>query len=46
VTEWFDHQRPIRAVSASVRSDQRLLSNWWGDAAVAKAKAMELALSR
>lgn len=46
VTEWFDHQRVVRAADDRTRKDQRLLGNWWGDAAVAKAKAMEMALSR
>lgn len=46
VTEWFDHQRTVRGADDQGRSDQRLQGNWWGDAAVAKAKAMELALSR
>ncbi|MEK6703195.1 MAG: DUF932 domain-containing protein [Planctomycetota bacterium] len=46
VTEWFDHQRPVRAANEPVRRDQRLQGNWWGDAAIAKAKAMELALTR
>lgn len=46
VTEWFDHQKPIRAANEPVRRDQRLMGNWWGDAAIAKAKAMAMALSR
>jgi phage/plasmid-like protein (TIGR03299 family) len=46
VTEWFDHQRPVRAASDSARQDNRVHSRLWGTAAVAKAKAMELALSR
>ncbi|MBS0196241.1 MAG: DUF932 domain-containing protein [Planctomycetes bacterium] len=46
VTEWFDHQRQVRAASEPVRKDQRVLGNWWGDAAIAKARAMEMALSR
>ena len=46
VSEWFDHQRPVRAPSESVRADQRLLGNWWGEAAIAKAKAMQMALAR
>jgi phage/plasmid-like protein (TIGR03299 family) len=46
VTEWFDHQRPVRAPSEAIRADSRLLGNWWGDPAVAKVKAMEMALSR
>lgn len=46
VTEWFDHQRPVRGPNDTARRDQRLMGNLWGDAAIAKAKAMELALSR
>jgi phage/plasmid-like protein (TIGR03299 family) len=46
VTQWFDHQRPLRASSEAARTDQRLTGNWWGDAAIAKAKALEMALSR
>lgn len=46
VTEWFDHQRTVRAADDQARMDQRTQGNWWGDSAIAKAKAMELALSR
>lgn len=46
VTEWFDHQRTVRAPSETARQENRTFSRLWGTAAVAKAKAMEMALSR
>lgn len=46
VTQWFDHQRTVRGPNDRSRLDQRVMGNWWGDAAIAKAKAMEMALSR
>lgn len=46
VTQWFDHGRRIRGTDDRSRCDQRQMGNWWGDAAFAKAKAMDLALSR
>lgn len=36
VTEWFDHQRMVRASDQRLKADQRLMGSWWGDAAVAK----------
>lgn len=46
VTEWFDHQRKVRGADTASRSENRTFSNLWGTAAVAKRKALELALSR
>lgn len=46
VTEWFDHQRLVRTSDQRLKADQRLMGSWWGDAAIAKARAMEMALSR
>jgi hypothetical protein len=46
VTEYFDHQTPVRAPSESARAENRLYGRLWGTAAIAKTKAMELALSR
>lgn len=46
VTQWFDHQRTLRGLNDRSRLDQRVMGNWWGDAAIAKAKAIEMALSR
>jgi phage/plasmid-like protein (TIGR03299 family) len=40
VTEWFDHQKVVRAADDGTRKDNRVLPNWWGSGAV------ELALSR
>lgn len=46
VTEWFDHQRRVRGSDQSSREENRTFSKLWGTAAVAKRKAMEMALSR
>lgn len=46
VTEYLDHQRSVRAPSEVARQDSRVFSRLWGTAAVAKSKALHLALSR
>lgn len=46
VTQWFDHQKMVRAPNESARAESRAMSNLWGPSAAAKAKALELATSR
>lgn len=46
ITEYFDHQRPVRALSESARAENRLYSRLWGTASAAKAIALKMALSR
>ena len=41
-TQWFDHQRAVRGPNDRTRLDQRVMGNWWGDAAIAKAKATQI----
>jgi len=46
VTEWFDHQRPVRAASEVSRNDNRTHSRLWGVGAAAKSKLLEIARGR
>ncbi len=44
VTEYVDHHRPSRAPTLSQRSQNRLVSAWFGSGARLKSKAWDLAL--
>ncbi|MFN0011733.1 MAG: DUF932 domain-containing protein [Phycisphaerales bacterium] len=46
VTQWFDHQRPVRATNEVARQENRLYGRLWGTAAAAKAKAMQMVIAR
>jgi phage/plasmid-like protein (TIGR03299 family) len=46
VSHWFDHERTVRAPSEALRRDSRTFNNWWGDTALAKQRALAIALER
>lgn len=45
-TQWFDSQRPVRASTDTARQDNKVFSQLWGLSAVAKSKALTMALDR
>ena len=45
ITEWFDHQKPVRGKDVAARAENRIYANVWGSNAEAKGKALQAALA-